>query len=514
MKITGKRQGHLVAAVIKTMISVIVSVAVFVLQLAFYVVLFAGVYSAWYLQLATGLMGFLVVIWLYRKDINPSYKLSWTIVILAMPMAGTLLYFLFGGGRNVPKRKAKKINAYLQPMIAHTHRIGVLEVTDPRGAMLCKGLKDNSNMDAFTHTDTRFFATGAQKHAALLDDLMSATDYVYLEYFIISDGEVLSSIMQVLTERGRAGVRIKFIYDDIGSKKALSRKTKKALAAIPNLELCVYEPATLSINPRINYRDHRKIAVIDGRVAYMGGDNLADEYVGKKILYGHWRDNAMRFEGDAVHSVELLFAEVWFMSCGEKPEVKPYVCHEHIKGDGVVFPFGDGPTNGRLPAYNLFRGLMSAAQKYLYISTPYLIIDNAFISSIKLAAEQGVDVKILVPHIPDKKLVFAMTRGHYGEILKAGGKIYEYTPGFNHAKNVITDDKYAFIGTVNCDYRSMLLHFECGALLVNNSEITKMRDDFLAAVEVSEEITLQKWKKRSLGAKIVEDTLSLLAPLL
>lgn len=514
MKIVGKRQSHLVAAVIKTIIAAIISVIILAMQLLFYYVLFFGIYNLWYVRLVTGIIGIFVVLGLYKRDINSSYKLSWTIFILAMPFAGTVFYLLFGGGRRIPKRKAKVVNDYLQTKIVENDYLCELEAADTRGAMLVRSVNNNSYFNAYRHTHTEYFSDIALKHKRMLEDIEAAEKYIYIEFFIISDGLVLDEVIDALERKGRQGVKIKFVYDDIGSKKELKRRTKKRIANIENLELCVYEPMGLVINPRINYRDHRKIVVIDGKVGYMGGDNLADEYTGRKIRFGRWRDTAMRFTGDAVYSLELLFAEIWYMSSGELIEIADFSPDESFDGDGYVMPFGDGPTNALDPAYHLFESLIVSAEKYLYISTPYFIIDNSFINMIQLAAKSGVDVRILVPHIPDKKLIFAMTRGHYGEILKAGGKIYEYTPGFNHAKNVIVDDKYGFIGTVNCDYRSMLLHFECGALLVGNTDVEKMRDDFLEALEESEEITYEQWKNRSFFTKLSELVLSFIAPLL
>lgn len=517
MKIVGRRQSHLFAAVIKKLLAIIISLVILCLQIAFYGVVLVGVYNLWYLRIAASVLGLIFVLALYKRDINSSYKLSWTIFILVAPFAGTVLYIIFGGGRQIPKRKAKIINDYLEPQIEKNYFTDGLAQTDPRGAGLITALENSSFYTAYANTQSEFFSDIAQKHERLLADLNSAEKYIYIEFFIISDGYVLESVLETLEKKGAEGVKIKFVYDDIGSKKHLKRRTKKRLADIENLELCVFEPTGLTINPRINYRDHRKIVVIDGKIGYMGGDNLADEYVGRLIKYGKWRDTAMRFTGDAVRSLEIMFAEIWYMSSGEMIEVAPPVIKEDVPTDlsgGIVMPFGDGPTNALDPAYHLFESMTACSQKYLYLSTPYFIIDNSFINMIQMAARRGVDVKILVPHIPDKKLIFAMTRGHYGEILKAGGKIYEYTPGFNHAKNVIVDDKYAFIGTVNCDYRSLLLHFECGALLIDNPNTEKMRDDFLAAVEQSEEITLEKWRNRSIFTKLTELVLAIISPLL
>ncbi len=514
MKITGKRQSHIFAEIIKTILRVIITVVVVAAQTGFYYFLILGIRKLWFVQLALAILGVVIVFMLYRKNVNSAYKLSWTIFILAFPFVGTVCYILFGGGHALPHRKMKKLRAIYEDKIPPSDEtLDKLSRLDARGAMIAKALAKASRLAFYENTQAEFFPTAREKHESLLRDIENAKEYIFIEYFIISDGFVLESVISALEKKGREGVKIKFIYDDIGSKKALKRRTKKRLARIENLELCVFEPVGAIINPRINYRDHRKIVVIDGSIGYIGGDNLADEYVGRLVKYGKWRDNAMRLLGDAVYSLQLIFSESWFLACGEKLDFKEYKKSE-TKSDGFILPFGDGPTNPYNPAHTLFESLVTAATKYLYISTPYFIIDNAFINLLCLAARSGVDVRLLVPHKPDKKLIFAITRGHYGELLKAGVKIYEYSPGFNHAKNIIVDDEYAFIGTVNCDYRSLMLHFENGAFLAKNSQIEKMRADFEHAIEESEIITLEKWKRRSLFTKITEVALSFIAPLL
>lgn len=514
MKITGKRQSHLFAAIIKTAIRVIISLTTFLLQLAFYFFLFFTVRNIWYVQLGSLIVAGIVIAYIYRKKVNSSYKLSWTIFILLFPFFGVVLYLLFGSGYAVPRRKAKKVRENYSNYIPENDNRNELEDLDARGAMIANNLSLTTNLPPYKNTQVKYFASAKDKHESLLEDLKNAKEFIYIEYFIISDGYVLESILEILEQKGKEGIKIKFLYDDIGSKKALKRKTKKRIARIENLELCVFEPLGVIINPRLNYRDHRKIVVIDGTIGYVGGDNLADEYVGRLIKYGHWRDNAARLYGDAVYSLMLLFAETWYLSCKEKIVLAPFSPNESIESDGFVMPFGDGPTNGNDPAYHHFESLFSSAQKYLYISTPYFIIDSAFSDQICQVARSGVDVRLLVPHKPDKKLIFAMTRGHYGELIKAGVKVYEYLPGFNHAKNVIVDDKYAFIGTVNMDYRSLMLHFENGVYLANNSSIEEMRDDFINATRVSKQISYEEWKKRSLFTKITELILSFIAPLL
>lgn len=512
MKIYGKRQSHLFAEIIKKALKIAFSFFVLGLQVLLYYLMFIQAYAYFQVRLALNVLGVIIVLALYNRDMNIGHKLSWIIVILVLPMAGTLLYLLFGNGRNVPRRRAQKMEEcfnYKRYLVSEKK----VEIADDRGKMLAHLVQNEGNMPVCENTVTQYFSDIEKKHASLLQDIEKAKKYIFIEYFVVSEGYVLNTLLSALERKGNEGVKIKFIYDDIGSKKYLRKKTKKRIASIPNLELCVFEPTGIVFNPRINYRDHRKIVVIDGKVGYLGGDNLADEYVNRKIRFGHWRDNAIRLEGDAVYSLSVLFARMWFMSCGEKIEVERED-HGVSKGNGYVQPFGDGPTFTEHPGYDLFQALASSSQKYLYISTPYFIIDSSFINAINLASKSGVDVRILVPKIPDKKIIFAMTRAHYGSILKAGGKIYEYSPGFNHAKTVISDDKYAFIGTINCDYRSMLLHFECGALLSLNDQIPKMKEDFLSAVNLSEEITYEKWRRRPLFTKITELLLSLISPML
>lgn len=514
MKVDGIRQTHLFAAFIKRVIAVLVSLAVLAIQIAFWVMVFAF-REVWYVRYAVGIIGLIVVLRMYLRDINEGIKLSWTILILVMPFAGPLLYYFFGNGRNLPRKKEKLVTEYLLDKVPTTNAIESLAGADERGAMLARSLRAHSGYPLYSAQELTYYSDISQKHEQMLADLESAQEYIYIEFFIISDGELLESVLDVLTRKGKSGVKIKFMYDDIGSKKALSRKTKRRIANVDNLTLCVYEPATITINPRMNYRDHRKIVVVDGKVGYVGGDNLADEYANKKERFGHWRDNAMRLTGDAVRSLEIIFAETWYLSCGEFIEFSPYDNDaQDACGGGFVMPFGDGPVNRQNPSYKLFESLMASAQKTLYISTPYFIIDNSFINMLKLAARSGVDVRLLVPHIPDKKLIFKMTRGHYGKVLKAGVRVYEYTPGFNHAKNVIVDGKYAFIGTVNCDYRSMLLHYECGALVMHDDVIADMQNDFSDALNSSREITYGEWRNRPLHARIIEVLLSLFAPML
>ena len=367
----------------------------------------------------------------------------------------------------------------------------------------------------YNNTKVKFFSDAAIKHEDMLEKIKKAEKYIFMEYFIISDGELLDELIPILEEKGKEGVEIKILYDDIGSKATLSRKTIDRFLAIPNLKICVYAPMGMNLNPSVNYRDHRKMTIIDGKFAYCGGDNLADEYIHKKDRFGYWRDNAILLEGSAVFSFLLMFSLMWYASSKEYINIYNYaVDYEVDCPNEFVIPFADGPDSTTDVAYHTFQYMIQRSNHKLYISTPYFIIDDEMISTIVRAKKSGVDVKILVPGIPDKKMVFMMTRAHYRELLECGCEIYEYSKGFNHAKNIIVDSKYAFVGTVNMDYRSLFLHFECGAVFSSAEEVKKMEDDFIEATKESKRVTLEEWSNRNIFSKIFVFLVRIFAPML
>ncbi len=503
-------------SIVKKIITILISIIILTIQLFIYFLIFVYLEKNQIFYFVVQGIGIVTVIYLYNKDINISYKLTWFFIILVFPFAGTMFYLLFGNGRRIPKRKSRRIENFLMTQIDDDlELLEEIKKRDIIGYRMMKSIIENSYFVPYANSNSTFFPDALDKHMELINDLKKAKTYIFLEFFIVSDGALMDEVTSILEEKGLEGVEIKFIYDDVGGKGVFSNKLKKRLNSIPNLELVSYEPLGININPAINYRDHRKIVVIDGKIAYVGGDNLADEYIHKKIKYGFWRDNAIKIEGDAVYNFILLFAQMWYMSTKETLFVKDYLCKHEIKNhESYILPFGDGPTNYDNPGYELFCSMISNAQSYLYLSTPYFIIDKNFIDLISKAVKSGVEVKLLIPGVADKKIVLNMTRGHLGKILKSGAKVYQYKEGFNHAKNIICDDSYAFIGTINMDYRSLFLHFECGAFLLNDPSIFKMKEDYLEAISKSTEITYKDWKNRSVFSKILEFILTLTAPMI
>ncbi len=453
----------------------------------------------------------ILVIRIYNKNFNTSFKLTWTIILLVFPLFGIVIYLFTGNGRSMPKRKTKKIKSYLANRKSFSYKF---EKEDQETKNIVTCLSNMTDLNCYKNTNIIFFNDAKKKNDQLMLDLKKAEKYIFLEYFILANGKLLDELYEILLNKSQNGVKIYIIYDDVGSKPTFKGKFKRKFLKIPNLQIRVYAPFSTNANPTINYRDHRKIAVIDGRYAYCGGDNLADEYIHESIRFGYWRDNALRLEGDAVEGFINMFLEMWYMSSNKILNLDEFPLYKHnIKNDALVMPFGDGPTYSLHPSYSLFLNMIASAKKSIYISTPYFIIDKEFINALCRALLKGVEVILLTPSIPDKKQVFYLTREHYKEILLHGAKIYEFNNGFNHAKNIIIDDKYCFVGTINIDYRSFFLHFECGTFFNDYNIIKEIKDDYLKALEYSTLITKENYAKRKLSQRFIAFLLSIFAPL-
>lgn len=499
----------------RKILRIIFGIVGLLLQGALFFLIFFGLPQYKPIYVIVEILAVLVVMSIFNSNANASYKLSWTIVILVLPFGGVLLYLLYGRGRSLPNRKNKKIEAYINDQIEHDSVIPSIILEDSRLGKMANVLYNNAHLPFYQNTSSQFLSDGSLFLDEIIKALRNAQKYIFMEYFIIKEGEMWEAIKSVLIERALDGVEIKIIYDDVGSRRAMVFPSVKILNQMPNIEMVPYNPLGKTLSLSVNYRDHRKILIVDGLEAFVGGINIGDEYVHLTSRFGFWRDNALKLKGEAIKNFIILFAEGWYMSTKKMIDIKKYIpTYPKTLDKGFYCPFGDGPSIIENPAYQLFKSMFSNANKYIYISTPYFIIDQEFLNSIIMAIKSGVDVRILVPHIPDKKTVFMMTQAHYGEILKAGGRIFEFSEGFNHAKNIICDDEYAFIGTVNIDYRSLFLHFECGTFMIRDENILNMKKDFLDAINKSEEITYEKWRKRSPLKKAIELLLSVTSPLL
>lgn len=470
-----------------------------------------------YFYILVGITQVVCVIIVIASEDNPDYKIPWLVFLFILPVAGFMLYFMFYS-RKLKKKYVLKQNELKAQRCSRDdselfERLSAEDkVAHNKAKMLCK----LSDTHLFTNTRQKYFSSGEQMHASLLEDLNKAEKFIYMEYFIIEEGEFWNSILDILKKKVIQGVEIKVVYDDIGCMNTLPGNYYKKLQAL-GIECVIFSKFKVQADSEFNNRSHRKITVIDGKIGYTGGVNLADEYINKVERHGHWKDGGIRLEGEAVWELTNLF----LMDFGTNTKKEWNSKHElypkalEINEKGYVVPFGDGPKPiyERRVAKTAILNMLNSATKYVYITTPYLIIDNELCQAIENTALRGVNVKIITPHIPDKKFVFSMTRAHYQRFIDTGVEIYEYTPGFIHAKNYVSDDAYAIVGTVNLDYRSLVHHFENGVWMYKCDSIMDIKADIEQTLEKCERITPSMAKARPLQ-RLFRSLVKIFSPML
>lgn len=353
-------------------------------------------------------------------------------------------------------------------------------------------------------------------YEVLLSELEKAENYIFLEFFIVQEGVMWDSILAILKEKARQGIKVRLIYDDMGCFFLLPNDYPKRLAK-DGIECTMFNPFRPFLTAKQNNRDHRKIISIDGKVAFTGGINLADEYINAIEKYGHWKDSGIMIQGKAAWSFTLMFLEMWEICTGCNEDYASYYpWHKDsckILPDGFVQPYADSPMDTENVGEHVYLQILNQAQDYVYINTPYLIVDDSMVSALSLAAKRGVDVRIITPHKWDKWIIHMTTRSYYRELIKAGVKVYEYTNGFMHAKTFVSDDRTATVGTTNLDFRSLYLHFECGALLFDSTAVMEVKEDFLNTLEICQQIT-EKDCSFNVVMRLLQDVLRLFAPLM
>ncbi len=437
---------------------------------------------------------------LITRNATPEFKVSW-LVVMIIPLFGSILYLIFYS-RKISKKESKlmkKIAENVDTVCPDREKVFVLDelrATDPSayGKALAV-LNDDVQAAVYKNTRSEFFSQGEDMYKSMLCDLEAAKSYIFLEYFIIEEGVMWNGIHEILKRKVSEGVEIRVLYDDIGCMKTLPAKYARKL----NSEgiLCRrFFPVTPRITSSHNNRDHRKILIIDGETAYTGGINLADEYINAKERFGHWKDGGIRLSGAAVNGLLKLYLSVWDLSVGSVSNIEKYFnkgANDLTSGDGYYIPFGSGPA----PIYtrpvgkNVILNIVNQALRYVYITTPYLIIDYDLTEALRNAALRGVDVRIITPAKADKKLIKIMTKSSYSYLMEAGVKIYEYNPGFIHEKTMVSDDVYSVVGTINLDYRSLTHHFENAVWMYKCDTVPIIRDKFLETVGVSCEVEMK-----------------------
>ena len=452
-----------------------------------------------------------------NRNMPPESKVTW-LLIAVIPVFGFLLYLMFG-----ERRLSKKELVQLENMESMNFRednsrelrLQLKEESKTVYGMVKSILSMDHTADLYNGTASTFFPLGDQMFPQLLEDLRSAKKFIFLEFYIIEEGLMWNSILDILLEKVKEGVEVKLLYDDIGCMATLKGNYTRRLRKL-GIDAHKFNKVVPRLTVAYNNRDHRKILVIDGQIGYTGGVNLADEYINHIERFGHWKDSAVRLDGRAVKALTRLFLMNWYINQGEIEDFDKYHMENNaVDGEGFYIPFGSGPK----PIYKsqvgkaVYQNIINQATDYVYITTPYLIIDYDLTEDIRNAALRGVDVRIVTPSIPDKKLIQIVTRGAYPDLMEAGVKIYEYTPGFIHSKQVLADDEVAVVGTINFDYRSLVHHYENAVWMYRSPELTKIRADFEEIFFVSQQIQLDTFRI-TWYQHLIKEIMQLFAPML
>ncbi len=480
-------------------------------------------YSVFF-YIGSTLLAMVLCVKILYDDTNPSYKIMWLVPILLFPIAGTIIYLLFSSVSFSPKNTALRKSV-------RKHYLASLQNGVPVERQLASGEKDSADKQArylqqygsaplYQNFYAEYFPLGEEKFSSMVTELEKAKHFIFLEYFIIEEGIMWNTILDILVRKAREGVEVRVIYDDMGCLFTLPGGYYKKLRSL-GIKAIACNTFIPILSSRFNNRDHRKILVIDGHTGYTGGINLADEYINAYEKHGHWKDCAVMLKGPAVESLTAMFLSCWDTEERIEEDFTAYGFQRYSaelvipkKDSGFVSPYGSSPLDDELVGENVYLNIISHASDYIYINTPYLIIDRELVVALENAAKQGVDVRIVTPHVADKWYVHLVTQSYYPSLIKAGVKIYEYAPGFNHAKTFLADDCIGTVGTVNLDYRSLYLHFECGVWMYQTRCLADMKRDYEKTLERCIQITQQEINACPLWKKLLRPILRLFAPLM
>lgn len=470
---------------------------------------------------AAEILGLILVIHIINKPGNPAFKIAWIVPIMSFPVFGALFYVYFNSQldiRALNKRILKENAATASLVDQKKEIIEELQKDSPQMANLARYLRKTSGSAIHGNTSAQYYSSGEAVLDTLLKELQEAKEFIFMEFFIISPGYMWESILEILKVKVKEGVEVRILYDGMCDLFHFPKDYPKELEKF-GIQCRVFSPIVPALSTVQNNRDHRKIVVIDGHTAFTGGINLADEYINRKERFGYWKDAAIMFQGDAVRNFTMLFLRMWTV-IEKKKQVPMYSKYIDVKmpkleqpGSGYVIPYGDNPLDKDQVGELVYLDILNTAEKYVHIMTPYLVLDHEMIVALKFAAKRGVDVKIIMPHIPDKKYAFILARSYYNELLEAGVEIYEFKPGFVHSKVVVSDDKKAVVGSINMDYRSLYLSFECAALLYKNDAIADIEKDVQETLKQCITVSRTVYNRQMPWVKLAGKVMKLLAPL-
>jgi cardiolipin synthase len=495
-------------------------ISTLLVQIAFFGLLIAGAgiyfhYTSWILEF----LSIIVCVHVLNKPTKAGYKITWIFLIMLFPIFGGILYIFFYSQAN-PRKLQRTIRHNIQDsreaFYLSGNRLTDLDRAYPEFKPQAHYLQDYSGFPVYDHTQSRYFDSGEAFFYRVIDELKKARRYIFMEFFILRQGFMLNPILAILEQKAQEGIDVRLMYDDLGCFLTLPPGFKAHLEK-KGIKCFVFNPFRPILSSLQNNRDHRKIIAIDGKVAFTGGMNLADEYINAVERFGHWKDAAIMLEGEGAWSLALIFLQVWNIQPGiDYSYASFYPWKEkpcEIESDGFVQPYADSPIDEENVGEHVYIQIINKAKKYVYINTPYLILDQSLLSALALAAKSGVDVRIITPYRWDKWFVAITSRSYYHQLISAGVKIYEYAEGFNHGKTFVSDDAVATVGTTNLDFRSLYLHFECGVLLYHSSVVQAVKADFLRTIPTSHEISLEECTHNTFQ-RIFYDLLRIFAPLM
>ncbi len=508
-----------------TIFKIIAVVVIFVIEISFMVLMYTttrGIYN--YARIIFDILKIVTVIYLLYRHDSAAYKISWVLFIMFFPVVGILAYFMWGNSklRKKEERKFRKIRVDTEDFLKDSHLIAEeIKQIDKYKYNQVSYMTKVAGYPVYRNVGLEYFDIGEKFFRSFIVDIKNAKKYILIEFFIISKGKLWDDTLEILKQKASEGVEVTIIIDSLGS---LLKKPKHFKDEMKKFNINVYEfnPFTPVINAYVNYRDHRKIVIVDGVVAYTGGVNLADEYANLIERFGYWKDVGIKVEGKAVTSFIIMFLRNLEEITLEQVDYDKYlnIAEEERKSikkkehKGYVLPFADGPDNRKNPVENIYIQTINYAKNYVYMTTPYFVISETVLTAILNSARSGVDVRVIVPYIPDKKLVNIATKSYYEVLLEAGVKVYEYKPGFIHSKTFVADDNTAIVGTANLDYRSMHLNFECAAWTYETGVEKDVKADFENMLKECVEVNLEDWKKRSIFTKMKEAIISAFSPML
>ena len=468
----------------------------------------------------TVLIDILMVPVILNSRQDPTAKITWLMVILVMPVFGPMLYAYTRSelGHRALRERIRKMTDFNRQRIPQDPQVlSRLESEKPGAAALVRYMRRSGCYPVFGGTDAVYFSSGEEKWKRMLEELEKAQRFIFLEYFIVEEGVMWGKVLKVLSRKAKQGVEVRLLYDGSNEFFRLPHDYPQRLRAL-GIQCRAFAPLMPFLSTHYNYRDHRKILVIDGHTAFTGGVNLADEYIGRRKKYGHWKDAAVMLEGDAAQSFMLMFLQMWhirdFKDTAQQYKYLNMPAPAKRTAQGFVIPYGDCPLDEDKVGERVYLDMLNHAQRYVHIMTPYLILDSEMENALCYAAQRGVDVRIIMPGIPDKEMPYALAKTYYPALLEAGVHIYEYTPGFVHAKVFVSDDETAVVGTINLDYRSLYHHFECAAYMYKSACIGEIEADFQRTLDRCEPITIERLKLEPLPRRIVGPMLRVIAPLL